>query len=189
MGQLTGCRLPPINRLEVVDYRSGGSAQRQYEDFDEAYYRMGAGGHAEVLLRRISTHLQDPTQKITQVVHLRAYWTPVGGRTFADGSMLNAHVRYFIVQGTSAVGYEGGGFLEYHEDPRRGILTAEFNGANLQPLRREGAYLDVFERADLHGRRIRAQRDSRRVSRILNDMERLLGPPPALPPQPSGPLF
>ncbi len=174
---IPACRGEPFNRVLVVDYRSQSAPLHSYEDFDEAYYGSGPDGMVEVVLRKQSQSAARPTESIVQIVHVRTFWKAQPGRTYADDTMINAHVSYVIFDGGSGVAYDGGGFFRYTEDSTDGVLTGTLTGGDLQPLRINGTGLRVFDRASISGR-FKAYRDRRRATRIANHVNRALGPPP-----------
>lgn len=184
----TGCRSAPYNRVELSDLSPGGSRQLHHEQFEKSYYRVGEGGSVDLVLWKETPRTSGRSPDITQVIHVRPFWKPLGGRTHAEGSMLNADICYAMLRGSSGISYEGGGFFEYAEDADDGVITGKLEGADLQPLRRCGGDMTLFERAGVAGR-FRAVRDDRRTTRIINDIERRLGPPPPIQPDHRGPDY
>ena len=183
-----GCRTAPYNRVEVVDYRDDEPEKHHFEDFDESYYRVRDGGLVDVVLRRQSASVTDQTKQIVQIIVLRSFWKPHPGRTYAEASMLSANLCYLIMKGNAAVSYEGGGFFQYREKPRKGLITGRLEGADLQLLRGTAPGLNIFGRASIAGR-FRAQHNDRRAIRIMNEVDQILGPPPAIQPAHRGPDY
>ncbi len=184
---LLGCRSAPFNRVEVTDIRSDAPPQLHYEDFDESYFRLRDGGLVDLVLRKQTRAAADQTRKIVQIIVLRSYWKPFPGRTYANDSMLNANLCYVLINGDSAISYEGGGFFQYAEKKGE-VITGKLECGDLQPLRGVGGELGIFERARISGK-FKAQRDDRRTTRIMNGIDQLLGPPPRIEPAHRGPDY
>ncbi len=185
---LLGCRAAPFNRVEVTDIRSDAAPQLHHEDFDESYFRLRDGGLIDLVLRKQTRATADQTRKIVQTIVLRSYWKPFPGRTYANHTMLNANLCYVLVKGDSAIGYEGGGFFQYAEKKGGEVITGKLEGGDLQPLRRVGGDLGIFERARISGK-FKARRDDRRTTQIMNRIDQLLGPPPRIEPAHRGPDY
>ncbi len=185
---LSACHSAPYNRVEVADFRLDSPLRLHYEDFDESYYRVSEGGLVDVVLRKQTRSASDQTQKIVQIILIRSFWKPFPGRTFANDSMLNANLCYVMFKGNSAISYEGGGFFQYAEDAKDNVITGRLEGGDLQPLRKFGSDLSIFERARISGR-FRAQRDDRRATKIINRIDHLLGPLPRIEPAHRGPDY
>ncbi len=185
---LCGCRSAPFNRVQVTDIRSDGPPQLHYEDFDESFYRLRNGGLVDVVLRKQARATADQTRKIIQIIVLRSYWKPFPGRTYANDSMLNASLCYVLINGDSAISYEGGGFFQYAEKKGGEVITGKLEGADLQPLRAVGGDLGIFERARISGK-FKAHRDDRRTTQIMNRIDQLLGPTPRIEPAHRGPDY
>lgn len=183
-----GCHSMPYNRVEVIDHRPNEPEVHHFEDFDESYYRVRDGGLVDVVLRRQTASATDQTQKIVQIIVLRSFWKPHPGRTFAEASMISANLCYLIMKGDAAVSYEGGGFFQYSENKRKGLITGRLEGADLQLIRGTATGLDIFGKASIAGR-FRARRHDRRTTRIINEVDQILGPPPTIQPVHRGPDY
>jgi hypothetical protein len=178
---LVGCA-PRETRIEIQSFRSGGEAELLFQEFDTCYYAMTAGGHMDIVMQRETPSQVDPAQTIAQAVHLRGFWKPIPGTTLAEESMINGTICYMIVTGTAAVGYQGGLFMSFRENVKLGRLTGKLESSRLEPLRKRGGAKEPFASALAKGTFV-AERDRRRVVKILNDMERRLGPPPEYVPK------
>ena len=176
---IAGCHSAPYNRVEVTDFRIDSPPQLHYEDFNESFYRINEGGLVDLVLRKQSRSAADQTQKIVQILLVRSFWKPSPGITFAHGSMINANLCYAMFRGNSGISYEGGGFFEYTPARKNEVITGKLEGGDLQPLRQFGSDLSVFEWAAIEGR-FRARRDDRRATRIINQIDHLLGQPPRI---------
>lgn len=176
MGVATGCA-PRETRLEIQAFRDDGETELLFQQFETCYYALSAGGHMDIVMQSETPSRIDPTQTILQAVHLRGFWKPLPGTTLAEETMINGTVCYMIVTGTAAVGYHGGLFISFKENPRRGRLTGKVESSRLTPLRKRGGAQEPFAAALAKGTFV-AKRDRRRVVKILNEMERRLGPLP-----------
>ncbi|MCG3137709.1 MAG: hypothetical protein HJJLKODD_01559 [Phycisphaerae bacterium] len=185
---LGGCSSTPYNRMMITDYRSGGQAAEHYEDFTDAYYRLANDGTADIILRKSAPLPQDPRAQLQQIVHLRAVWKPFPGRTHAESSMINTQICYAIISTTMAVSYEGGGFMDYSPKTFSDVVVGKLEAGDLQPTRRSGAGLDIFNTARISGH-YRVTRDDRKVTRLINEINRALGDPPRYEPDRSAPVF
>ncbi|MCP4592056.1 MAG: hypothetical protein GY842_15075 [bacterium] len=177
---LAGCG-PRITRLDISDHRLEGGTTHYFEEFDDCFYRVEPDGRFDFVARRVGMAERSADARITQIVHVRGIWTVAPGRTYAEDSMINATVSYLIVGDGGGAGFEGGGFVSFREDHRRGIATAKLESAKLAPVRQLGEGKQVFERAEVRGEFI-AQRNRRQVGRILSEMRHLFGPLPRYQP-------
>ncbi len=176
---IAGCHSAPYNRVEVTDFRTDSPPQLSYQDFNESYYRINEDGLVDLVLRLQTRSPSDLTRKTVQILLVRSFWKPHPGRTFAHGSMINANLCYAIFRGNSGISYEGGGFFEYALARRNDVITGKLEGGDLQPLRQFGSDLNVFEWAAIEGR-FRARRNDRRATRIINQIDHMLGQPPRI---------
>lgn len=176
IGSLIGCG-PRETRIEIQSFREDGEVELLFQQFDTCYYALSAGGNMDIVMQSETPSQIDPTQTILQTVHLRGFWKPIPGTTLAEETMINGTVCYMIVTGTAAVGYQGGLFISFKENSRRGRLTGKVESSRLVPLRKRGGAQEPFAAALATGTFV-AKRDRRRVVKILNDIERRLGPLP-----------
>ena len=153
-------------------------SQRYRETFDESYYGFDDRGNVDIVLRRSQPGTDDPGKNITQVIHIHCVWRSIPGKTVADRTQINAAVRYLVASGAAAATFEGAGSVFFKQNRRQDTLRGTIECASLKPKRSLMGLGSFFERAELNGQ-IRAQRDRRRVVRIINDLERLFGPPPS----------
>ncbi len=191
-----GCGIK-TTELRIVDYRDPGGAAVYTETFDEAYYHMDETGNVDVVLRREQPGLDGREQTITQIIHLRSVWRSIPGRTVAATTQINGTVSYLITNGQVGAAFGGAGSIFYREDRTHTVLTGKLERAYLTPQNHVASDPRVgrvapdprvgrsrqplFTRAVLSGQ-FRAIRDPRRVRRILNETELLLGPITRLPP-------
>lgn len=178
---LAGCSARKTE-LQIIDYRPSpageGRAPDVYvETFDEAFYRIDDAGNVDIVLRREQPGLDDPARLFVQIVHVRSLWRSIPGRTVAHRTQINATVSYLILSGAVGASFEGAGSVFYDPGDEGDVLTGELERAYLTPQRRLNGGRALFTRAELSGQ-FRATYDPRRVVRVLNDMDRLFGPPP-----------
>ena len=176
-----GCR-PTETVFRITDHPVGAAALRYHERFDECYYFRHPEGTVEVVARRTSRQ-DENGEPITQVVHIRNVWPTILGTTHAERTMINSTVAYMIASPGGGSSFEGGGFFTHQQDQAAGALTGVLESSSVLPQRRVGAGHRIFERAEVTGTVV-AVEDKRRAQRILNDMDRLLGPKPAYRPPP-----
>jgi hypothetical protein len=180
---------PRDTRFEILDFRSGAQTVAYFEEFDECYYRVDSAGNVDVVARRERPRTGDPDQTLVQLLHVRTFFTPLPGHTNIESTMINTTVSYLIVSGATGASFEGGGFVSFNEPPRArrvfsvgpGVLTGRLESSSLSPQRRRGDAPHIFQRAAVTGR-FRAIEDQRQVVKLLNDMQRRLGPLPRYEP-------
>ena len=178
LAALAGCSTRS-STFQIIDYREGAQATCYHETMDEAYYDFDAQGNVDIVLRRSEPAQADPAKDITQVIHIRTVWRSIPGDTVAERTQINGTISYHIVHGHVGATFEGAGSVFFWLDRKKETLSGSLDQALLRPKRRLHAGGDIFKRAELMGE-FRATRDHRRVVRIVNDMERLFGPRPAL---------
>ncbi|HEY3243340.1 MAG TPA: hypothetical protein VGM03_08315 [Phycisphaerae bacterium] len=192
-GLACGCG-PRDTRFEILDYRTGAQTVAYFEEFDECYYQVDPAGNVDLVARRKRLPARrdgDPDKLLVQLLHVRTFFTPIPGHTNVESTMINTTVSYLIVSGETGASFEGGGFVSFSHPPgaRRafsigpGVLTGWLESSSLSPQRRKGDAPQVFQRASVTGR-FRATENQRQVVKLLNDMQRRLGPLPRYEPPP-----
>ncbi len=179
---LGGCRRP-VTQVNVLSLRDPSAPRSYFSRFDESYFRFDSHGNLDLVLR--GRNEGDPerpggAEVITEVVHVRAFWTPVPGKTFANASMINARARYTILTEAVGIAYEGAGFVSFRLDRKKRKLTGKLEAAQLTPVVERGDARDLFGPAQVTGEFL-AHKDERQVIRILNEVRILLEPPPPSP--------
>ena len=170
---IAGCSTK-ISVFDIVDYRDSGQPKRYRETFDEAYYNFDAGGNLDLVLRRREPDPANPSQEITQVIHLQSVWRSIPGTTVAERTQINATVSYSIIGGRVGALFNGAGSLFVNENKKRNTLQGTLEFALLKPRRRLSLGQEFFKQAQLTGQ-FCATRDRRRAVRIINDTNRLFG--------------
>jgi len=161
-------------RINLVTYDADGTAHRHYADFQEGYYRLSSHGGIELVLRSEQPSRIDPTQTITQVVYLKAFWIPQPGTTFVESSQINAQLQYAVWTPPTGVRYDGAGFASFHLDRRRSILTGRIESGSLTPRFRAGNAVEPFGTARFTGR-FRATQDPARVVSLVQWLQSCFG--------------
>lgn len=181
---MTGCHKPP-GLFEITNYVDVGESERLHEVFDEAYYRTSPDGNMDVVVRRSSHNDIDDPNRVAQIVHIRSVFSPVEDRNKIESSMINGVVAYSIIGDLGAVCFQGAGFSSFSENRKGDTLKGELEQSSLRLVRRVGEIGDIFNRTRLSGE-FKATRDEQAVVRILNEMNRFLGPQPRYIPPPPG---
>jgi hypothetical protein len=163
--------------FDIVDYRSDGEVRRFHETFEEAYYSTGGDGNIDIILRRSEPTSQDAREEITQVIRIRTVWRSLPGKTVAHSTQINGTISYIVLGPNGGTAFEGTGSVFFKENRKQDEIEGSLDIALLRPLRKVDEGQPIFEMAELRGK-FRAIRDTRRVVRMKNDTERLLGPLP-----------
>lgn len=88
----------------------GAKAAAVQPKFTDATYRTDRDGTMFVVMR--STDIDRATgQTVEQIMTMRIFWRPIGGRTSLNPTSLNATFRYIVMTPGAAGMYEGAGFV------------------------------------------------------------------------------
>jgi len=88
----------------------GAKAAAVQPKFTDATYRSDRDGTMFVVMR--STDIDRATgQTVEQIMTMRIFWRPIGGRTSLNPTSLNATFRYIVITPGAAGMYEGAGFV------------------------------------------------------------------------------
>jgi hypothetical protein len=133
-----------------------------------AIYQLSDKNSLTVLL------LQGPANDPTRVIELTMLWRPRAGLTPIDRTATNATVQLLEFRDSpgeiDTLGlYAGAGFLQLHDDPAGGTLTASLRQCDLRLSDRSEAFIDRWGRLNLEGR-LTARRDDARVSQLQRDL-------------------
>ncbi len=77
---VTGCG-PKVTRFNIVDHRASGPPEQYVQMFDQCYYCTDTHDNVDIVARHRST--DEHGVLIDQVIHLRTFWVPRPGRTYA----------------------------------------------------------------------------------------------------------
>ncbi|GJM26916.1 MAG: hypothetical protein DHS20C16_33310 [Phycisphaerae bacterium] len=179
-----GCH-QPAGRFDITNYVDVGETEQLHEIFDEAFYMTSADGNMDIVVRRGSQNDIDDPNRVTQIVHVRSVFAPVEARNKIESSMINGVVAYSIIGDLGAVCFQGAGFASFSENRKGDTLKGELEQSSLKQVRRVGEIGDIFNRTRLSGD-FKATRNDKAVVRILNEMNRFLGPQPRYVPPPPG---
>lgn len=172
-----GCtQRPVISVIRLVDHRAPGSTERLRETFQEAWYNLDRHGNVDLVLRRSSHPGAGAENALTQVVHIRSVWRPIPGRTVTHRTQINGTITYYLVSGRTGTAYDGAGSV-FFKEKRGGRLIGAIEHAKLHPTRHLASSSPLFTRAEISGE-FAAVHDPRRVIQLVNEMNRLFGPPP-----------
>lgn len=158
--------------MRIIDHRQAGPDAVYVETFNECYYDADAEGNVDLVLRREHVKTDDPSQTVTQIVHVRSFWKSIPGTTVAHDQQINATVRYMILSGRAGASFQGAGSIFCDKNRSRSVLKGDLGLAYLSPRTRLNNGNILFERAEISGS-FRALHDPRRVVRILNEMDEL----------------
>ncbi|MCC7293179.1 MAG: hypothetical protein IT449_14055 [Phycisphaerales bacterium] len=158
--------------MRIIDHRQAGPDAVYVETFNECYYDADAEGNVDVVLRREHVKTDDPSQTVTQIIHVRSFWKSIPGTTVAHDQQINATVRYMILSGRAGASFQGAGSIFCEKTRGRSVLEGDLGLAYLSPRTRLNNGNMLFERAEISGS-FRARHDPRRVVRILNEMDEL----------------
>jgi hypothetical protein len=138
-------------RLDLTTYDEQGAPRQHYADFRRAFYRQSPGGTLDLVFRAERPSSVDPTQTITQLVHVKSFWNPRPGTTFVEATQINARVQYAMLTPPTGVRYDGTAFISYKLDKHTGLLTGRFESGSLSPRFRMGDAIEPFGQARFTG--------------------------------------
>lgn len=140
---LVGCG-PKVTRLELQTFDKEGTSSRHYTDFSQAAFKRGSDGRIELVFQSQQPSQVDPTQTITQVVHVSTFWNPKFGITYADSTQINARVQYAILTPPTGVRYDGGAFVTYKIDSMTDEVVGYIESGDLSPKYQMGNAVEPF---------------------------------------------
>lgn len=170
---LIGCATRPTV-FEIINYRGPGVVERFHQTFTEAYYDIDGHGNVDVVLRVESPTENGAGGRIVQLIHLRTFWRSVPGVTVADRTQLNGTVTYCVISPSLVSSFEGAGSVFCSKRRGRDELTGEVELARLTPCKVVAGGDPLFVRSELSGT-FSAVRDPRRVTVLVNEIERVFG--------------
>lgn len=134
---LAGCA-PKVTRIELQTFDAEGKPAHHYTEFTRATFKRLSDGRIELSLRSQQPSRVDPTQVITQVVHVQSFWQPRGGVTYWESTQVNARVTYAIRTPPTGIRYDGGAFVSYSIDRMTGEAVGRIESGDLLPRYRMG---------------------------------------------------
>lgn len=118
-------------------------------DIQTAVYRADRDGNIYFLLRSQSKD-KASGQPIDQLLVIRMFWRPIGGKTSLEPSALNSTYRY-IVMTPSAVGmYEGAGLLRLYDKIGK-TMDARIVDGDLRLSEATESFTDTLGRSRIRG--------------------------------------
>lgn len=164
---LQGCA-PAHSRVEVVSYRDPYFPETFVMRPTTCTYRTDTGGDVHILA---SAQHNDAEQVRNEYLHVRIYWQPRLGTTWADSSTSNALLEYAVAEADGLAIYRGTGFV-FAEQLRDGRIEANIESARLQLDRTQGNLPDFLGAAALSGHLL-AKHDDYAAAQTLREMELL----------------
>lgn len=122
--------------------------------------------------------MKTETTMMSQFVHIRVFWRPLPGTTYAESSQTDASIVYCLITGDDAISYEGAGFVYFTQSYDKQTITGQVESATLVPVRMVGAPVDLFGPCRLQAYFV-AHQDRRRVVSVLQQVRKSLGRPVA----------
>ena len=132
---LAGCS-SQATRLILTTYDETGREQHHYADFNRVAFLLNPSGLLELGMRVQQPSKTDPTQTITQLIHIKEVWKPQPGRTAVESSQINVELRYAILTPPTGVRYDGAGFVFAKVAKDAKTVTGEIESGRLAPAYR-----------------------------------------------------
>lgn len=151
LGMLAGCGGPKATRIELQTFEENGKTSQHYTEFSRASFKRTSDGRLEVVLQTEQPSRLDPSQTITQVVHIQTFWNPRLGITYAESTQINARIQYAILTPPTGVRYDGGGFVTYKVDWLTGEVAGYIESGDLVPKFQMGNAVEPFGPAKVTG--------------------------------------
>jgi hypothetical protein len=198
-----GCR-EIETRFDVLSFKNPAASEQYTERFTAGSFSIDAQNDWDIVFEIPSTRVelvrpQAPasspasqpadapaeamkieTTFMSQFVHIRVFWKPLPGTTYAESSQTNASILYCMITGDSAISYEGAGFVYFTQSYDKRTITGQIESATLVPVRTVSEPIDLFGPCRLQGYFV-AHEDRRRVVSILQQLRNRLGRPMAQP--------
>jgi hypothetical protein len=198
-----GCR-EIETRFDVVSFKTPDNPEQYTERFSRGAFSIDAQNNWDIVFEIPSTRvelirpaaptsaaesqpaddqsgpLKVETTFMSQVVHIRVFWRPRPGTTYAESSQTDASILYCLITGDSAISYEGAGFVYFTQSYDNQTITGQIESATLVPVRTVGEPIDLFGPCRLQGYFV-AHQDRRRVVSIIQQLRKTLGSPVVQP--------
>lgn len=88
---------------------------------------------------------------VEQVLIMRVFWRPVGGKTSLNPDSVNATFRYLVMTPTAVAQYEGAGFVRLEDKPGAEKMDARIVSGDLVLSESTAAFNDTLGRARITG--------------------------------------
>ncbi len=198
IGALCGCRQIET-RFDVTSFKNPGNPEQFTERFPPGAFSVDVRHNWEIAFDIPNTTIKvlEPlevdaagahsregeapamrarTVSMSQYVHLRVFWKPKPGTTYAESTQTNAGILYCLVTGNNAISYEGAGFVYFTLSRDKQTITGRIESSTLVPVRTAKAPVDLFGPCRVEGWFI-ARQDRPRVVEIQQRVRRVLGGP------------
>ncbi len=186
---LCGCARRTKTSFDVVTFKDPERSDHFSQAFDPGAFAIDAQDRYEIVFERrdsVGPSLGDgPSESnsdgelpvaLSQFIHVRVFWWPRPGSTFAERTQTNANIVYGLRRGADVISYEGAGFVSFTMSRDEKTITGAIESATLGPGRSAGRPSDYFGPCHLNGT-FTARADRRRVVSVLHEIVRRLGPP------------
>jgi hypothetical protein len=172
---LAGCQIPST-RIQLTTYDETGKEQHHYADFKRVAFMITPDGLLELAMRSEQPSSLDPTQTITQLVHMKQVWRPQPGRTAVQSTQIDAVVRYAILTPPTGVRYDGSAFVFSMIKKDANTITGQIESGRLGLAYLMGDAAPPFGPARLVGP-FRAARNEAEVMEISRQLDLLFSKP------------
>lgn len=164
---LSGCN-GPTSELRLVSYQDPYFPETVQVRLVDCKYRFDAGRDLLVVGRSELPDEDSEEAARAEYLHVRMFWKPVPGRSFAESSQTDALIRYVVVtEGGTAV-YAGTGFA--FPKKRLGGMDIALESGRLQLESTDGDTPDVLGETRLTGT-LRARHDPNAQAGLTREME------------------
>lgn len=116
-----------------------------------------------------------PHGAIEQLLHVRMFFTPRPGKTAADPTMIDAHLRYLIVTAGGTALYGGTGFVTVDTPKRDQPMRVHVESSQLKLLHTTGDPPPDLGELRIRGK-LRAQSDPTAAVDLLREIDQRAGP-------------
>lgn len=174
---LTSFKDPFVPRVLNESFPAGSFARDAHQDWNLVFRLHTRGAEAARIDPQATA---DPgvgtaPSDVIQLIHVKVFWMPRPGTTFAESSQTNATITYCLISGSQAISYEGAGFV-YFEPSRDGAtLTGQIESSTLAPRRSVDKGADILGPCRLTGS-FSAVRDERAVASATLELQRRFDP-------------
>ena len=141
----------PVSQVYSEQFENGVYALNSHHNWDLVFEVPAAWTPTTQPASSQSAAVADQNTWYSQLLHIKVFWTPEPGDTYAESTQTNAAIRYYLFMGTEIMTYEGAGFVYFHP-PRQGEqFTGRIESASLHPAQKTSAANDLFGPCRLSG--------------------------------------